>query len=165
LRDVTWRTSETPCASGSTRKTASPFEGARQHDLAARERREPALLLRVAAEAGDGEPAVDEGRERRQRGHRAPHLLEQQAELQEAHLHAAQRLGDGQAEQVRLGELRPELAVEPVALGLQFLQALDVQLLLEDLAGELAEHRLLFAEVEVHRVAASPTSPGRRRGD
>ena len=50
--------------------------------------------------------------------------LEQQAGLEVAEAAAADRLGQGDAEQAGLGQLAPEVAVEPVGSGLDLAQPL-----------------------------------------
>ena len=64
--------------------------------------------------------------------------------------------GHRDAEQVRLGQPGPQLRIHPVGGRLGGLDAIDRGLGLEDLARQLADGLLLFAELEVH--AAAPSS-------
>ena len=132
-----------PASCSAAVSTASPAATARQ----------PALLLGLAPEGGQRErrPARASGARGRARRAR-PDLLEEHAHLGEAHAHAAVRLGDRDPQQVRLGDLLPQRLVAPAGGALGLLHARGRRLGLEDLASQLADRRLLVAEVEVHFV-------------
>ena len=66
------------------------------------------------AEAGQGQGAEDGGGPQRDGGHGPALLLEDEADLGQAQTRSAVLLGDGQAEEVRPGQLGPQLVVEPV---------------------------------------------------
>src|SRR5262249_40208594 len=112
--------------------------------LARRDRCQPALALRIGAELGERQP-------RGPGGHRRSNLLEQETELRQAEAAAARALRQSHAEQVRLGERGPQLAVEPVAVALDQLQPLVRGVILTDRARQLAQRFLLRGECEVHQ--------------
>ena len=99
--------------------------------------RQPALTLGLASELGERQPAEHQRGQARHRSHRTTQLLEQQAQLDQAEARAAVRLRDGHAEQIGLAQRLPEPGVEGLVAGLELLQALRVELLLQDLAGEV----------------------------
>jgi len=125
-------------------------ERAAQDRLAAGDARQEALLLRIAAEAGDRQTCQHDRRVERHRRHRAADLLEQHDQLEEAHAAAAVALLEGHAQQVGLGELLPELAVDPVVARLDRLQPLVGDELFQDLARQLAQRLLVLAPAPVH---------------
>jgi hypothetical protein len=86
---------------------------------------------------------VHERGEPRARRDRAAQLLEQHAQLEEAHPHAAVGLGHRDAEQVRVRELRPERGVEPGSVALGCLETLGRHLGAEDLGRERADRPAL----------------------
>ena len=141
-------------------------EGGGEHPLPRCHRRQLALLLRARAELDDRQRAHHERRQRRHRRHAAPHLLEQQTQLEESEPAAADRLGQGDPEQVGRGQPRPRVAVEPLAAGLHLLQPLLGDLPLEHLQGRVADRLLLLREPEVHDrppIASPSACRGRRR--
>ncbi len=164
MRHETLRAVEHPAISVATRTrrrrerigAARVVERSREQGLAARDARQPARLLRRAAELRERKRAEHERRERRVGHHGAAELFEQRAQLEKAHPHAAVRLGNRDPEQIRFGELRPERGIEPVGRALCGAQPLLRRLALEDLAGEGANRLLLFAGFEVHLVTAPP---------
>jgi hypothetical protein len=126
-------------------------QGGRQDRLAARDARQPALLLLGAPELGDGQRAQHHRLEDRHRGRRAAHLLHDPRHLQEAQTGPAVGFGNRDAEQARLGELLPQGAVEarPFA-ALDLLLALVGRALAQDLGGEVENLLLLFGVGEIH---------------
>ena len=111
---------------------------------------EQALALLVVAELGDRHGAEDHGGVVRHGRHRASDLLEHEGGLQDAEAAAADILGEGDPDQSRLGQLGPQVAVEPLGRGLDLLQALVGDLVAQDLGGQLLDLLLLLAEREVH---------------
>ena len=76
---------------------------------------------------------------------------EQQAGGEEAEVAAAELLGQPDAEQVRLGEIAPQVEIEAVLARLHLAQPLLRAAILQDLAGEVADFLLLFRKREIHR--------------
>ncbi len=72
--------------------------------------------------------------------------------LEEAVAPAALRLGERDAEHARVGELRPQLAVEVLVAALDLLQTLVGELTLEDLRGQTLQVLLFLREGEVHLI-------------
>jgi hypothetical protein len=125
-------------------------ERRRQHDVSGDDAREPRLALGGGAELGDRQRAQRQRRPQGYRGHATPLLLQHQAQLDEPEAAAADVLGQAQAEQVRVGELPPQLAVEPVSRALDLLDAIHGGMTAEDLLGERFDDQLLVVQVEVH---------------
>ena len=121
------------------RGSAPDFDerGGEQH-VAARDLREH-RLLRVGAELRDRQRARDERRDHRQRRDEAADLAQEHAEVEEAEAEPAGRLGQRDAEQVRLRELGPRVAVVPVVGAVAFLQVLEPGAVLEDPRREPAQ--------------------------
>src|SRR5690606_25306448 len=90
--------------------------------------------------------------DQRNRREGPPRLLAEQTEREEAEALAAEVLGDGETDQVRFGELLPELAVEAGArrVALDLTQAIEARARLQDLRGEVLRDLFFFAELEVH---------------
>ena len=59
-------------------------------------------------------------------------------------------LGQHDAQQVGLGQLGPELAVEPLGAGLDLLQAFRRALVGQDLVGQIDDGVLFLGECEIH---------------
>ena len=94
--------------SGGIRRAGVDQRGG-QDRLAARQRGQPALALLRGPRARERKAGQRQRGEHRHRRHRAPGLLEQRAQLEEAEAHAALRLGHRDAQQIGGGELRPQL--------------------------------------------------------
>ena len=135
---------------GVVRVGAGLDEGGGEQTLAVRDAGQEPLLLLVAAELGDRQRAEHDGGQVGHGRHRAAELLEHDRRLEEPVPAAAVRLGEGDAEQAGLGELRPQLAVEVVLTGLDLLEALVGDLGVEDLLGEALQVLLLLVEGKVH---------------
>ena len=85
-------------------------------------------------------------------------LLEEDAELEESEAAPPDRRGQGYPEEVRLGELGPELVIEPIGALLDLLQTVVRGVVAENLPGEVAQRLLLLGEREVHRPTLSAAS-------
>ncbi len=110
------------------------------------------LSQAVASELLDREQRLHDGLEQRHRGQRAARFFEQQAEREEAEALAAVLFGGGEADQVRLRELAPELAIE-AGSGLVLVdlsQSVEARAGSQDLGGQLLSDLFFFAELEVH---------------
>ena len=109
----------------------------------------------LGAEPGDGRCRGGQGLDHRHVGGAAAGRLDQQAGLHEAQPGPADLLGQGDAEQPGGGQLGPQLAVEPVAVGLRLdlAQPLVGGQVGEDAAGQIANGLLFLAEGEVHGCA------------
>ena len=123
----------------------------RGHEAAGGQTGEERRLLLGGAEAGDRHPRE---RERRQRGHgRGPaaHLLQHEAELEQAQPCAAVLLGHRDAEQPGVGHGGPEVAIEAEVVALlEGAQGLGGRLVGEELGGGLGGRLLLVGQIEVH---------------
>src|SRR5262249_11657633 len=106
---------------------------------------------RRGADRGGGRGPAPGRRPRGAGPPRRSNLLEQETELRQAEAAAARALRQSHAEQVRLGERGPQLAVEPVAVALDQLQPLVRCVILTDRARQLAQRFLLRGECEVHQ--------------
>ncbi len=109
---------------------------------------QPPLPLVRGPEPGDGRCGGGEGLHDRHVGGGAAGGLGEEPGLHEAEPRAADVLGEGDAEQPGRGQLGPELAVEPVTvgLGLEFAEALVGRQVGEDAVGQVADGLLLLAE-------------------
>ncbi len=125
-------------------------ERCREHDLARRDAGKERRTLRARAEARERQRTEHERRPRGERRHGAPHLLEQQAQFEEAEAAAARVLRDRRAEEPRLRERLPRRAVEPVVPSLDQREPLGRHVIREDAAGQLTERLVLRREREVH---------------
>src|SRR6185503_17531362 len=74
----------------------------------------------------------------------------EEPEFDEAHARAAERFGDGDAEQARLRERVPRLPIVPFARRLETLQAIVGRMVAEDLPCEIAERFLVLTTIEIH---------------
>ena len=133
-----------------------------EDQLAAHDAREPAPLLRLAAEARDRERPHHQRGERRDLRHRAAELLEQQAGGEEAEVAAAEGLGQAHAEQVGARELAPQLEIDAVGARLDLLQPLVRAAILEDLARKVPDFLLFFGERKIHGARLSSCSAAGR---
>ena len=137
--------------SGRWASPPSSWSAAREHELARGDARQQRPLLLGAAELRDRQRAEQRGLEQRDRRRAASGFFEDQRELEEAEPAAAVRLGQRDAEQARLRELPPQLAVEARRAGaLERALALVARALGEDLARELGDLLLIVAEGEIH---------------
>jgi hypothetical protein len=125
-------------------------QGGGEHGLAADRRRQPARALLGAAELRDGQAAQNQRRQERHWRQVPPRLLQDEADLQNPQVAAAERLGQGQPRNLGPAELRPQRVVEPFAVRLQRLRALVAGAVGEDPSREVAHRLLLFAVREVH---------------
>ena len=133
-------------------------ERSREDDLAAHDLREEPFALLSGAELAHGKGAEEKRRPHRNGRHCAPDFLEEDAELEESEAAPPDRRGQGYPEEVRLGELGPELVIEPVGALLDLLQTVVRGVVAENLPGEVAQRLLLLGEREVHRPTLSAGS-------
>ena len=108
----------------------------------------------VGAELRDGERAEADGGQQRQRRDVAADLFEHHAQLHQPVAAAARSLGKRNSEEVGVGELLPDPAIERLRRVLQLEETLGGDLLSEDLAGEVLQVTLHVVEREVHRGAS-----------
>jgi hypothetical protein len=134
-------------------------ECGREEGVPRRYARQQAALLRLGPELGDRERTHRERGQRGDRSQRPAHLFEKQTEPQKAAIAPAGGLGQRRSQQVRLGELRPDPAVESVRIARDLVPPLGRHLLLEDLARQALDRALFFAECEVHLDGGSRVSP------
>ena len=90
-----------------------------------------------------------------------PCSCEDEAQLEEAVAEPAELLGQRDPEQVRLRELGPGLAVEPVLAVVELAQVRERHAVAQDLLGQALELLLLFGEGEVHESSLPPTGVSR----
>ena len=135
--------------------------GGRHDRLAARDLRQPLLLLGVAARRDQHARAHHRRLEGRRRRERAAQLLEHDHGLEQRLRRAAVLLGHQHAEQAQLRQLLPERVGHALRVVLHRAHHRDRAVLGAQLAHRVAQDLLLFAEVEVH--AISPTAATRRR--
>ena len=109
-------------------------------------------LLRVGAEAGDRQRAGDERRDARAAARRGGRSRAARSTDRGSRGRGRRRSRERDAEQVRLGELAPGVAVVPVVGEVARLQVRERHAVVEDLPGEALQLLLLFGECEVHRV-------------
>ena len=100
---------------------------------------------------GERERAQHQGGPQRHRGHGVPLRLQQQAELHEAVAGAGVRFGDGEPEQVGVGQRLPQVAVDALGAGLDGGDALGVDQTGEETGGGLGHRELLVGQFEVHQ--------------
>jgi hypothetical protein len=103
-----------------------------------------------APELDERERAQDQRGEHGHLRHRATDLFAQEGHLDEAHARAAERFRHGDADQARLGERAPRLAIVPFAGRLEALQAIVGDVIGEDLPREVAQRFLVLRKVEIH---------------
>ena len=118
--------------------------------LAGRGTRKQARSLGLGSELGDRHGAQSEGREDRNRRHRASHLLEEDAELDQPHAAAAVCLGNADTEQPGAREFRPQPPIDPLRVRLDLHQPLCAAVVGEHASGEVAQRVLVGAVGEVH---------------
>ena len=125
-------------------------ERPRREPLAARGLRQILLLLRLGAERQDvaGAEAVVRRDGERERAVDARDLFDADRVARRVHSRAAVLLGDADAEQAELGELRDELLRE--ALFLVPFPRVRCDLAAREIAHGLAQEGVVLGEVEVH---------------
>jgi len=145
----------------------APSRSARGEEGLARDHPgQPLALLRGRAELRQRKRAEREHGEVGHRRDRAADLLEQETLLEEAEAAAPELLRQACADQVRVGERAPQLAVHALGARLDLLGALVRGLVTEDLARELGQPLLVVGQCEVHRAlipcsGASAARPSR----
>ena len=122
----------------------------REHDLARGHAGQEVLTLRFGAELGDRQCGDECGIQRDGRN-RAADFLQEQARFEVAEAAPTDILRQHDAQQVGLGELRPEFTVEPFVAGLDLFQPFRCALVGQDLAGQIDDGVLFLGECEVHR--------------
>src|SRR5262250_1527712 len=117
------------------------------HELAGGEPRQVLLLLLLGAGQEDRQPAERMSAEvRRRTGARPAELLGHQRQREAAHVRAAVLLGHPDAEEAGLDE-RPH-RLGRIALRLVVMRRVRRDPVARDLAGQIADHPLLFGEIE-----------------
>ena len=106
-----------------------------QHDLARDDAGQPRRALFRRAELGDRHGAERHGRPERNRCDASALLLEEEGQFDHALAAASVLLGQAEADQVGVGELPPELAIETIGL-LDRLHPFDRRRPFEDLLGQ-----------------------------
>ena len=117
-----------------------------QHRLTGDDAWQVLLHLRVGAELRDGQRAEHHGRQHRDRRDGAADLFEETAQGHEPEAAPACVLRQRDPEQARLRQLRPRVAIESLAAGLELLEVLVRLAVGQDLAGEVARRLLLLAQ-------------------
>ena len=133
------------------RAARAAVQGRGEEHLAGHDAGQPAAALGLRAEAGQGERPQHEGGPQRHRGHRVPLRLQEQAELHQAVAGAAVGLGDGEPEEVGVGQRLPQLAVDALGAGLHGSGAFGVDQSRKETGGGLGDRELLLAQLEVHQ--------------
>ena len=130
---------------------ALPVERGGQDHLATDDTGQPTAALRLRAEVGERERAQHQRGPQRHRGHGVPLRLQQQAELHEAVAGTRIPFGDGEPEQVGVGQRLPEVAVDALGAGLDGRNALGVDQTGNETGGGLGHRELLVGQFEIHQ--------------
>ena len=157
------RTHPSPAARGPHRRHGrragrGAGQGGGQDHVAGDDAGQPAGALGLRAEAGERERAQHEGGPQRHRRHRVALRLQQQAELHQAVAGAAVGLGDGQPEQVGVGQRLPQVAVDALVAGLHGGDPLGVDQAGEEAGRGLGDRQLLVGQLEVHQAPFFPSA-------
>ena len=115
---------------------------------------QPAGALFGCTELGDRQRAHGDGRQQRHRRHPSSLLLEQQAQLDDPVTAPADVLGQCDAQQVGIGQLRPQGPVDPVGSSLDLLHPLGRGLIGEDPRRQVGDRLLILGKGEVHQPGA-----------
>ncbi len=137
---------------GTCRQVAALLgDGGAEHLLAAGRAGQPLGLLRGGALLGEQQRSGSVHGQRH-RGDPAPDLDEHAAELEEPETRPVVLLRDGEGQQSRVAQGRPEVAVEAVARLLDLLEPLVGGAVAQDACGQLGRLVLLGGEREVHLI-------------
>ena len=111
-----------------------------------------------------GQCPEHQGGPQRHRRHRVALRLQQEAELHQAVAGATVGLGDGEPEQVAVGQRLPQVAVDAVVAGLDGGDALGIDQAREQPRRCFGDCQLLVGHLEVHQ-APSPAGAGTNTGN
>ncbi len=121
-------------------------ERGRRNGFAGDEFGQPLALERLVTELRDGQYPHDDRREVRDLGYGATDFFEHECDLEEAQIRTTEGVGRGDAEQSRVSQRRPRLAIEPLVVRLEFLVALGRDEIREDLPRQRSYGLLFFAQ-------------------
>ena len=135
------------------RAVGASTECGREDDVAGDDAGQPGGALGLGAEAGQRQRTEHERGPQGHGGHGVPLRFEQQAELHQAVAGAAVGLGDGQPEEVGLGQGLPQITIDAVGAAFDVGDLLRVDQTREQPAGRLGDRRLLIGQLEVHQAS------------